>query len=268
FWTAEEEPLPVERGNFRKVFPQPGWVLIGDQGHVQQFNAGSGYANAHSSYMKLVYSTRNPFNVGRDGLEFTVDSSLCLNENGRRGQRERILDFAVGNSGWLRTRCVIPINGHEHIVDTTLIPLGAVHLRAHRITLDPAAQQVIAEEGSGAIGYNSYDIGTHPSILPEDGWLFVQMAGGAVGIKPLQGYVNAPQIISGSPNIVYLYNHVATLTTPPLNPQHDLICAVYSGDTVDPAALPQITQVGWEADGSFVAQINDETFTVPALSKN
>ncbi|MEO8397084.1 MAG: DUF2264 domain-containing protein, partial [Chloroflexota bacterium] len=164
FWTAEEEPLPIERGDFRKVFPIPGWVITGHDKHIQQFNAGSGYADAGSKYMKLVYSSRNPFNVGVNGLDVTLDSSLCLNEKGLRGQRESILDFAVGDSGWLRTRYVIPINGHQHIVDTTLIPLGDIHLRAHRITLDPAAEQVIAEEGSAAIGYNSYAIGSHPHI--------------------------------------------------------------------------------------------------------
>ena len=265
FWSAEEEPLPIEQGDFRKVFSVPGWVLSGHDGHVQQFNAGSGYANAGSKYMKLVYSSRNPFNVGVDGLDITLDSSLCLNENGLRGQREAILGFAVGDSGWLRTRYVIPINGHQHIVDTTLIPLGDIHLRAHRITLDPAAAQVIAEEGSAAIGYNSYDIGTHPIVRGEDGWEFVEMAGGAVGIKPLQGYSATPQVISGSPNIVYLHNHLIVLTTAPLNQQHTLICAVYSGAADNTVNLPKIEQAGWEADGQFVALVNGETISVPAL---
>ena len=268
FWTAEEEPLPIEQGDFRKVFSVPGWVLSGHDGHVQQFNAGSGYANAGSKYMKLVYSSRNPFNVGVDGLDITLDSSLCLNENGRRGQRETILDFAVGDSGWLRTRYIIPINGHQHIVDTTLIPLGDIHLRAHRITLDAAAAQVIAEEGSAAIGYNSYDIGTHPIIRGEEDWQFVEMAGGAIGIKPLQGYSATPQVISGTPNIVYRYNHLTVLTSAPLKAQHDLICTVYSGDADNTASVPKIEQAGWKADGRFEVQVNGELISVPALVKN
>src|SRR6185295_3407892 len=59
FWTAEEEPLPIEQGDFLKVFPQPGWVLAGRDGEVTQFNAGSWYAGSNNKYMKLVYSTRN-----------------------------------------------------------------------------------------------------------------------------------------------------------------------------------------------------------------
>ncbi|MEO8397832.1 MAG: hypothetical protein ABI700_32870, partial [Chloroflexota bacterium] len=116
-----------------------------------------------------------------------------------------------------------------------------------------------------AIGYNSYAIGSHPHIRGGAGWQFVDMAGGAVGIKPIEGYSAVPQVISGSPNIVYMHNHLVTLTTAPLKQQQDLICAVYSGDADNTEKLPKIEQASWEADGSFVAQIDGETISVPAL---
>ena len=107
---------------------------------MQQFNAGSGYAGSNNKYMKLVYSTRNPFNVGLDGGQPSLDNCLHLSEGGCAGCVRAILTTRVGESGWLRTRYTILLNGHRHRVDTTLIPLGDIHLRAHRITLDPAAQ--------------------------------------------------------------------------------------------------------------------------------
>ncbi len=140
FWTAEDVPLPSEQGDYLKVFPQPGWVVTASGGQVQRYNAGSLKAGYGSKYAKLVYSSRHPYNVGLDGGQPGMDSCLCLSEAGVRAQRERNLAYAVGESGWLRMRYPIRLNGHEHVVDTTVIPLGELHLRAHRIRLDAAAR--------------------------------------------------------------------------------------------------------------------------------
>ncbi len=263
FWTAEEEPLPAERGDFLKVFPQPGWVLAAHNGHVQQFNAGVTHPGYGNKYAKLVYSTKHPFNVGLDGGQPSLDSGLCLNEAGLRGQREQILAFAVGESGWLRSRYNIDVNGHQHTVDTKVIPLGDVHVRAHRITLDAASQQVTAEEGSAPLGY---DAGAVPVIASEDGWLYIQFAESAVGIMPLRGYTSAARAVSGSPNSAYGHNLLAVLNASPLSQQHELICVVYAGEQPGSAPLPKIDHARWEADGSFVVHVDDTAISVPPLS--
>jgi len=301
FWNVEEEPLPAEQGDFLKVFPQPGWVLAAQDGHVQQFNAGSLIPRYGSKYAKLVYSTRHPFNVGLDaspkqgfnllrvGLRSTrvkkalrkigirlkknlgqpgLDSCLCLREGEWRAQREQILAFAVGETGWLRTRSLIELKGRRHTVETILIPLGDIHLRAHRITLDPSARYVIAEEGSAPLGYNGHDARALPRIRAENSWLFVELNDSAVGIKPLQGYSAAAQALSGSANSVYAHNLLAVLTAAPLKQQHDLICLVYAGGAPATEQIPKVERAGWEADGRFVAQVNGELISVPALVKN
>ncbi|MEO8607930.1 MAG: DUF2264 domain-containing protein [Chloroflexota bacterium] len=260
FWTADEEPLPAEQSDFVKVFPQPAWVLSARDGHVQQFNAGVVHPGYGNKYFKLVYSTRNPFNVGLDNGQPSLDGCLCLSENGVRAQRDHILDYTVTDSGCLRSRYIIPVNGHQHFVDTTLIPLGDIHLRAHRITLDPAAGQVTAEEGSAPLGY---DAGATPVIRSENGWIFIEWEPNAVGIKPLAGYTVLAQAVPGSPNSVYGFNLLATLTMPQLNPQHELICAVYAGNLPNTAHIPAIEKAGWEADGRFVAHVNGEIIAVP-----
>ena len=267
FWTAEEEPLPAEQGDFVKVFPQPGWVLAAHDGHVQQFNAGSGYPGYGNKYTKLVYSTRNPFNVGLDNGQPSLDSCLHLSEGGVRGQRQSDFEYAVGDAGWIRTRYSIQSSGHHHQVDTTLIPLGNMHLRAHRITLDPAAQEAVsAEEGSASVGYDGYDSGTFQAVHVENGWLFAEIGGQAVGIKPLRGYSSEAQAVPGSPNSVSIYNLLTILTAVPLKPQHDLICALYAGDSANTAQLPAIEQADWDSEGRFVARVAGQTFVVPPLA--
>lgn len=263
FWTAEEEPLPAEQGDFTKVYPQPGWVLTAKEGQVTLFNAGSVHPNYGNKYTKLVYSTRNPFNVGLDAGQPSLDSCLCLSEDGIRGQREHVLDYAV-SEGWARTRYPIEVNGHRHIVDSTLLLLGDVHLRAHQITLDPAADSVTAEEGSAPLGY---DAGAVPILRFADGWQWIEDGNQAVGLRAIRGYSTAPRAVAGSPNSVYGFNLLAVLTVAPLKPNDELICAVYAGSVSNPADLPIIEGAGWEADGSFVARVNGQGISVPPFSR-
>ena len=259
FWTAEEVPLPAEQGDFSRSFPQPGWIVTAHDGQVQRFNAGSvkpGYGN---KYAKFVYSTRHPFDVGLDAGQPSLDSNLCLVEAGIRGQREYVLAYAVGEPGWLRLRYPINVNGHQHLVDTTLIPFGTMHLRAHRITLDPAAGPVAAEEGSAALGF---DAGFVPALDAKNDGLFAYAAGREIGLRPLRGYSSASQARSGSANLVYGASLIGMLSATPLKPQHDLICAVYADDVTQPL----IEQADWQADGTFVVHLNGSRIEVPPLS--
>lgn len=260
FWTAEEEPLPAEQSDFVKVFAQPGWVLSAKDGHVQQFNAGSVHPGYGNKYAKLVYSSRSPFNIGLDAGQPSLDSQLCLSENGLRAQREGVIAYAAAET-WLRTRYAIEVNGHRHLVDTTLIPLGNVHIRAHQITLDPKAQQVTAEEGSAPLGY---DPGAIPTLRMENGWAFAEYARNGVGLRAIAGYAAAPKITAGSPNLAYGFNLLPTLTTP-VRAHHNLICAVYEGAPADLAQLPTIERVHWEPDGRFIAHVNGTAIEVPGL---
>jgi hypothetical protein len=261
FWIVEEAPLPAEQGDFVKTFTQPGWIVTARDGQVQRFNAGGVKVGYGGKYAKLVYSTRNPFNVGLDHGQPSLDSSLCLSELGIRGQREGNLAFAVGD-GWLRMRYPILVNNHQHLIDTTIIPLGDLHLRAHRITLDPASEQVIAEEGSAPLGY---DAGAVPMINSAGDWRFIGFRENVVGIKPLLGYSGVARAVSGSPNSVYGFNMLAVLIVPTLQPRHDLICLVYAGSTPDPTRFPTIERPQWEFDGTFKAHINGELISIPPL---
>jgi hypothetical protein len=74
FWTVDEEPLPAEKSNYVKVFPQPGWVVTACDGQVAQFNAGSLNSSYQDKYAKLCYSTRTPFDIGDTGAAACRDT--------------------------------------------------------------------------------------------------------------------------------------------------------------------------------------------------
>jgi hypothetical protein len=267
FWSAEEEPLPAEQSDFVKLFPQPGWLLTAKDGHVQKYNAGSVHPAYGNKYSKLIYSTRNPFNVGLDAGQPSLDSGICLSEDGVRGQREEVQAYAA-DTRWLRSRYAIQVNNHTHMVDTTLIPLGDFHLRAHRILRDLAAAHVTAEEGSAPLGY---DAGAVPAIRAAGGWAFAEYASNAVGIYPIIGYTSAPRVVSGSPNSVYGHNLLAVLSASRLEQVHDLVCLVYAGAPLPDAPLqaamfPQIDGAGWNVDGTFVVQVDGIPISVPPLA--
>ena len=110
--------------------------------------------------------------------------------------------------------------------------------------------------------------GTFQAVHAEDGWLFAAFGGSAVGIKPLRGYSSPAQALPGSANSVSIYNLLTILTASPLQPQHELICAVYAGDSSRTTHIPAIERADWDSDGSFVAQINGQVISVPPVQSS
>ncbi len=257
FWTIEEEPLPVEQGDFVRVFPQPGWVVVGTQatGAVQRFNAGSQHYPA--KYGKFVYATAAPFNVGLVDGRPAPDAMLCLTDGQEYGHRSDTLASAVGAPGWLRMRYQQQVAGGIHTIDTTIVTRGEMHLRAHRVTLDPATNVPIrAVEGPAPLGYVS---GDQPAMEGDAaaGWESAAAGGRTVAIMRLKGYDTQRRATAwqGRDTLNSVFGHyvLPLLAVDQLQPSHDLICLVYIGNTGgDITALAQ--QVGntcWLEDGSF-----------------
>lgn len=261
FWTVEEDALPIEQGDFKKVFPQAGCMLIGQNGQVQRYNAGSVKRGYGGKYSKLLYSTLNPYNVGLDEGKPSIDSCLCLTEAGIRGQRESNLNFAVGDD-WLRMHYTIELNAHQHHVDTTIIPLGSFHLRAHRILLDDRAHDVFVEEGSAPLGY---DAGAIPLSRTQYAWTFAEVQGRIIGASAILGYTNI-DIRSGNPNAVYGHNLLIALTAPIVDQHSEFICLVYAGELGNPEQFPVIESAHWEANDEFNVTINDKFYIIPPLT--
>ncbi|HWQ11245.1 MAG TPA: DUF2264 domain-containing protein [Roseiflexaceae bacterium] len=270
-WTAEEEPLPVERGDFVRVFPHPGWVLVGTQatGAVQRLNAGS-TGHYPAKYDKFLYATAAPFNVGLADGAPGPDSMLCLAHGPNQAHRTGTDAFAVGEPGWLRMRYRQRVGGGTHTIDTTIVVRGELHLRAHRVTLDPAAGMVTAVEGPAPLGYPP---GAAPDIRGDEaaGWEYAAVDGRAVAIVRLRGYDGQRPAAAwgGRPdlNSVYPEHVLPLLAVSRLQPQHELVCLAYTGRPLDdPGALAaQVSHVAWDADGTLrVTWAGGETVSVPA----
>jgi hypothetical protein len=273
FWSAEEQPLPVERGDFVKVFAQPGWIVAGTHatGAVQRFNAGStGHYSA--KYEKFLYSSTAPFNVGLADGAPAPDSMVCLTDDQSIGHRTGSLAAAVGAPGWLRMRYQQQLGGGTHTIDTTIVVRGELHLRAHRITLDPIAQQPIgALEGSAPLGYQDGEL---PQIASDSaaGWEYAAAGDRAVWLARLRGYDDQRRAASwrncADLNSVYGQSILPLLSVSRLAPTHELICLVYTGAALaDPAALvSHLDTADWHADGGFwVRWADGQEIEVPVV---
>ncbi len=226
-WHAEEAPLPVEQGDFTRVFPQPGWVVVGTQatGAVQRFNTGS-TGHYPAKYDKFLYATAAPFNVGLPDGKPAPNSMLCLTNGQELGHRVGNVQYAVGEPGWLRMRYQQQVAGGTHTVDTTIVVRGELHLRAHRITLDPACTSPIgAVEGSAPLGY---DEGEQPVCVSGDMWEYAAVGGRAVAIAQQRGYDGQRRAAAwrgrADINSVYGQYVLPLITVAQLEPTHDLIC--------------------------------------------
>jgi hypothetical protein len=257
FWSAEEAPLPVERGDFVRVFTQPGWVLVGtrETGAVQRFSACSTHHPA--KYDKFVYATAAPFNVGLVDGAPSPDGMLSLTNGQGYHHRCGTLAASVGEPGWLRMRYRQQTGG-THTIDTTIITLGEIHLRAHRVTLGVRTHVSIgAVEGAAPLGYPP---GALPVVESEPalGWEGASVDGRCVGILRLRGYDGQHRAAAwqGRHDLNSVYGHylLPWLTVSRLATEHELVCLVFIGRAgVDPAELAaSVLTAEWRADGSFL----------------
>jgi hypothetical protein len=276
FWSAPEDPLPVERGDFIKAYQQPGWVVTGVRGEIHRYNAGTAgghaanYTNYAAKYSKFVYSSQFPFNVGLSNGQFAPDNMLCLTDGKIMGHRIHNAAHAVGEAGWLRVIHTQDIRG-THTIDTTIIPLGEFHLRAHRITLDPAVTRPIAAvEGCAPLGYSPGEV---PEIAIEHDWQTATVTNRtetrSVGIRNVLGYDDT-SLWQGDPSINSVYARYVqpVLRVNRVSPTHELICVVYMGNGENASNLHslRIEAAEWRPDGSFQVAWNGDPIIVPALN--
>ncbi|MCA9883086.1 MAG: DUF2264 domain-containing protein [Anaerolineae bacterium] len=250
FWTADEEPLPAETENFRKVYAQPGWILQAHEGDIQRFNAGS-MKGLDAKYAKFVYSTQFPFNVGLSNGMPSPDNMLCLVDGEVRGQRTKNVAFAVHESGWLRFVWEQVVNGITHTIDTVIVVLGEQHLRAHRIQVSPDQTSPLKlVEGCSPLGYSAGEV---PIIRQDKTSCTANLGlGRATGIYNISGYDEAT-LWQGAPhtNSVHPYDVLPVLTVNNVLDGHTLLCLVHGGQPFVEIDIPNNAQGIWQDDGHF-----------------
>ncbi|MBA2360010.1 MAG: DUF2264 domain-containing protein [Actinobacteria bacterium] len=103
-WRATEDALAVERSDFSRALPGPGFLVSGTaaDGVVRLANHRSDHFPVEAQrltdphYRKLAYSTHTAPNVAGESARRDVDSQVTLTEGGRRiGERARIHPIVV-----------------------------------------------------------------------------------------------------------------------------------------------------------------------------
>ncbi|MCC7160950.1 MAG: DUF2264 domain-containing protein [Anaerolineae bacterium] len=213
FWTATEEPLPVERADFEVALPTPGFVLCGrrETGQVFLLNAGSGHQpenprhNYIPKYGKLVYSTHFPFNVLPAGHTYAPDAMIALTSDDREfGHRFANRVFGVG-PGVMWTEFVEYVDGEPQLLRTAIVMWRDVQLRFSWVQPTRRARAV---EAPGALGSSGAAAVTRRSNRAQ-GWEYAQIKGRALAIKRLVGFddqsPSAPFLDYANINLAYPY---------------------------------------------------------------
>ena len=174
FWTAREEPLPVERRDFRISLPETQMVLAGTKrtGQVRwlQANVAARNVEARDKYSKFSYSSHFPFNILKMKDRCAWDANLVFRDPAT-GAMAAIAELKHGElipGGVLRewtiklgefvfeiaSRITVEDEFERHI-HTIIAPAGA------------AARRIEAIEGSYALGLQENE---KPSRKHESGW--------------------------------------------------------------------------------------------------
>ncbi|AYG05202.1 DUF2264 domain-containing protein [Gryllotalpicola protaetiae] len=136
-WTAVEEPLPVERGDVRRVLRAPGWLLSGTaaDGVVRLVNHGTdheveGTQNADPPlYARLGYSTVTVPPLGMAAVAHPVDQlATVLDASGAPAHRAGFQPLELADDG--------------------VAAIGSSRARAHWVEFEPGAR----DHGSGYAG--------------------------------------------------------------------------------------------------------------------
>ncbi len=148
-WTAVEEPLPAETGDFRLALPAPGWLVSGTRadGIVRVLNHGTDHSHPGTNltdsplYARLGYSTAtSPVLAGEHAAEPLDQSAAILDEHGLPSHRTGFDTLLV-----------------DRLPTGTL--LGASRWQAHWVTPDPTT----LDHGSGRSG--EVRLGPHLTVL-------------------------------------------------------------------------------------------------------
>jgi hypothetical protein len=160
-WSAKPEPLPIERGDVREVFTEPGWIVAGtrESGQIHRYTTHVSYYP--EKYAKLAYSTAAPYNAGLGDGRPTPDAMVGIVVDGHVSHRTANEAAAIGAEGWIRYRHRHELAGVAATFDTIIVPDGDLHLRVHRLVETSGDAALAVLEGAAALGF---DHGDHPRL--------------------------------------------------------------------------------------------------------
>ncbi len=188
FWTAPEEPLPVEAGDFSHLIQAPGILLRGDQasGQVRMFQSRSD-GHYPNKYFNFSYSSHFPYNVGMVADLVPPDCMLSFEDAaGNYGRRVSAYTGEVLSEDSLRWSWSAKVGEREIKVESLALLAGEVEWRAHRLEVPPGAP-LTAVESTCALGL---ELDEQPEARSGERWQYGRSPrqGCAVFVRGLEGY--------------------------------------------------------------------------------
>ncbi|MER6746268.1 DUF2264 domain-containing protein [Streptomyces fungicidicus] len=157
FWTAREEPAPVEKSDRVLALPAPGLLVQATRadGIVRLHNHGSDHVRPHEGesaaeddpyYGRQAYSTR----TGPTAAGNVADNHLSVHTGGRHSVRRRIHPLGAGHGdgwGWAASWHRPVFAGGPPMVpglrvESVTVAHGGHELRAHRVLGAPAGSRL------------------------------------------------------------------------------------------------------------------------------
>ena len=166
-WTAVEAALPVERGDFVRAMPEPGFLAFGTArdgivrvaSHKSDHQPGLLGRADDPHYRKLVYATHAAPETGEAGDAADADAQVSLvSSGGAPSRRTRIHPIAVADvfaASFFHPHETALIGGravplfHER-VETVAVARGALEIRLHAASV--LAADLRLRDGGAAIG--------------------------------------------------------------------------------------------------------------------
>ncbi|UCH11239.1 MAG: DUF2264 domain-containing protein [Fidelibacterota bacterium] len=229
FWTATEEPLPIEEGDTCVHHRVPGFLVQGhrDTGHVQLINQGSdSYVNATTDwktpasdfqYIKFAYSSHFFNDLGPTRTGLVCGNMISLFEE-KRGYSHRERCYPVHISDRVAIAYHFPF-GEQHNqkrdsrIETAIIMKGDHQLRVHWVISPnrplvfeggyPVAyddEQPMVDEGEDWIGIRTNDYQSCIRAL-----LTYDQTGTDVteGVNPLGKFTRLPYVRTSQPVLAH-----------------------------------------------------------------
>ena len=238
FWSAGEEPLPVEKDDFRKVIAAPGILLHGTKrtGQVQvlQSVCTKGYRN---KYYNFSYSSHFPFNVEMVDNLVPPDCSLSFEEaSGAYGRRDTPYTGKIVSDRQLVWEWSTNVGQIEVKVKSAAYLDDEFQWRAHIVSFG-GEKSLTALESTYALGLG---LDQTPETRRGETWRYgrAPVSGHAVFIRAIRGFDRGcnPEGFRGRENLNSFYPRaVQASVAAELEPgRHILAAATYAS----PEPLP------------------------------
>jgi hypothetical protein len=200
-WTAREEAMAVERGDFCRAMAEPGFLARGTRAdgivrvssHKSDHYPFLGDRSDDPHYRKLAYSTHTGPDIGEGGEDLDVDSQVALvSADGQISRRGHVHPIAAADR--MAASAFYP--GEPAIVGGAAFPIWLERVETVSIARGPAEIRIhhVATFGRRWLRDGGFALADHRPLEVEsgEGWCAVRRPDGLVSAAfPLRGFDRA-----------------------------------------------------------------------------